>query len=261
MTSALGERRTSTAFLALMERESLRVLKIWTQTIAFPTISGLLYITVFGGALGSRIGRIDGVPYLEYMVPGIVLMQVATQAFNNNSASVFQARSDGYIEDVLAAPMHPWQVSIALLWGGLLRSLSVGALVLVLGFLLTDLGMVHPVQALLLLVATGVLWSSVGTIAGIWATSWDQHMLIGNLVIVPLVFVGGVFYSVDMLPPRIAWLTRLDPLFYEVQGLRHAFLGHSDSSFALAFGLTVALAAIAFVVQLRLAVTGWRLKD
>src|SRR5690349_5521627 len=105
--------RTSVGFWALCERESLRVLKIWSQTIAAPVVTAMLYIGVFGLSLGERIGQVHGHDYLTFIVPGVVLMQVATQAYNNNSASVFQARSDGYIEDILSAPMHAWQISIA----------------------------------------------------------------------------------------------------------------------------------------------------
>lgn len=253
--------RTRVGMAALCERELARVLKIWTQTIAFPTFTALLYLTVFGVSLGERIGLVGGVPYLTFIVPGVVLMQCATQSYANTSASVFQARSDGYIDDILSAPMHAWQVSVALLLGGVLRGLVVASLVLAIGAAVTDLPIAHPFQAAGLLLCVSVLWASVGVVAGTWAQTFDQHMLVGNLFILPLAFVGGVFYSVDMLPDRLQPFARLDPLFYQVQGMRHALLGTSDTSFALAAGLTVGLAAICFAVQVRLFVSGWRLKD
>lgn len=253
--------RTRTGMAALIERESLRVLKIWSQTIVFPTLTGLLYVGVFGLALGERIGRVDGVDYVTFVLPGVILMQVATQAYNNNSSSVFQSRSDGYIEDVLAAPIHAWQVSLALLWGGILRSLSVATLIIALSLPVADVPLEHPLEAVLLLAAVAVMWGSIGSVAGIWAQTWDHHMMIGNLVIVPLVFVGGVFYSVEMLPDALALATRVDPLFYQVQGIRHAFLGTSDTPFLTAFALTVGLAIASFTVQTWLVVTGWRLKE
>jgi ABC-2 type transport system permease protein len=259
--SAASTHRTRTSFRALCEREAVRVLKIWTQTIAAPVLTALLYLAVFGVSLGQRIGHVHGVAYLTYIVPGVVLMQVATQAYSNNSASTFQARSDGYIEDVLSAPMHPWQVALALLSGGVLRSVVVGLLVLASASLVTDVQVAHPLEVCVLMLSVSVLWGSVGTIAGVYAQTFDQHMLIGNLVITPLVFVGGVFYSVQMLPGRIAWLTRLDPLFYQVNGMRHAFLNASDTSFVLATALTVALAAACFALQVLLFTTGHRLKD
>lgn len=251
---------TTRGFLTLLERELLRVLKIWTQTIATPVLTGILYFAVFGVAVGERIGSIDGFDYVTYIVPGVVLMQVATQAYANNSSSIFQAKTDGYIEDVLSAPIHAWQVALALLLGGVLRSLLVGGLVLAGASTMADLPFAHPVQAVVLLVAVAVLWASIGVIAGIYAQTFDQHTLISNLLITPLLFVGGVFYSVEMLPSHLQVFTRLDPLFYEVNGLRHAFLGTSDASFAAALISTVVLAATAFMVLVWMFHTGRRLK-
>lgn len=252
---------TTHGFLTLLERELLRVLKIWTQTIATPVLTGMLYFAVFGVAVGERIGRVDGFDYVTYIVPGVVLMQVATQAYANNSSSIFQAKTDGYIEDVLSAPLHAWQVALALLLGGVLRALLVGGLVLAGAAAFTDIPFAHPLEAIVLLVAVAVLWASIGVIAGIYAQTFDQHTLISNLIITPLLFVGGVFYSVEMLPRHLEVFTRLDPLFYEVNGLRHAFLGTSDASFAAAIISTIALAAIAFAGLVWLFHTGRRLKD
>lgn len=251
---------TTRGFLTLVERELLRVLKIWTQTIATPVLTGILYFAVFGVAVGQRIGSVGDFDYVTFIVPGVVLMQVATQAYANNSSSIFQAKIDGYLEDVLSAPMHAWQVALAVLLGGVLRSLLVGGLVLVGASFIADVPVAHPLEAVVLLVAVAVLWASIGVIAGIYAQTFDQHTLISNLLITPLIFVGGVFYSIEMLPSHLQLFTRLDPLFYQVNGLRHAFLGTSDASFAAALGSTVALAAIAFGVLVWLFQTGRRLK-
>jgi ABC-2 type transport system permease protein len=256
----LAEHDTRRGFSSLLEREVVRVLKIWTQTIAAPVLTGMLYFGVFGVAVGTRIGTVEGFSYVTYIVPGVVLMQVATQAYANNSASVFQAKSDGYIEDILAAPLHAWQVALAIVLGGVLRALLVGGLVLAGAALVTDVPFSHPLEALVLLVAVAVLWASIGVVAGIYAQTFDQHTLISNLLITPLLFVGGVFYSVRMLPHHLAVFTRLDPLFYEVNGLRHAFLGVSDASYVAAVASTVALAAAAFGSQVWLFTTGRRLK-
>lgn len=237
------------------------MLKIWSQTIAAPVLTAMLYIGIFGLSLGHRIGNVQGFDYVTYIIPGVVLMQVATMAYNNNSASVFQSRNDGYIEDILSAPVHAWQVSLAMIWGGLLRSSIIGVLVVIGAALIADVRIAHPLLSIALLIVVSILWGSVGVIAGTFAQTFDQHMLIGNLVITPLVFVGGVFYSVQMLPGWLAWLTRLDPLFYQVNGLRHTFLGSSDTSFLFAFGLTAVLAAAAFAIQVAIFVTGYRLKS
>ena len=256
----IADAGTSRGFLTLVERELLRVLKIWTQTIAAPVLTGFLYFAVFGVAVGDRIGSVAGVDYVTYIVPGVALMQVATQAYANNSASIFQAKMDGYIEDLLSAPMHAWQVAIAVLLGGVVRALLVGTLVVFFASFVTDVPVRHPFEAALLFIAVAVLWASVGVIAGIYAQTFDQHTLISNLILTPLIFIGGVFYSVQMLPERLERFTRLDPLFYEVNGLRHAFLGTSDASFTAAVVSTVLLAAAAFGVLVWLFQTGRRLK-
>lgn len=254
------DRGTARGFWTLFEREVVRVLKIWSQTIAAPVLTGLLYFAVFGVAVGERIGRVDGFEYLTYIVPGVVLMQIATQAYSNTSSSVFQSKSDAYIEDLLTAPMHAWQVALAIVLGGVVRALVIGWSVLAIAALITDVPLAHPVQMVVLCIAVAVLWSSVGVIAGTYAQTFDQHMLIANLLITPLVFVGGVFYSVEMLPSHIELFTRLDPLFYQVNGLRHALLGTSDASFTMAMLSTIALALVAFAIQIWLFTTGRRLK-
>jgi ABC-2 type transport system permease protein len=156
--------------------------------------------------------------------------------------------------------MHAWQVAIAVLLGGVVRALLVGSLVVFFASFVTDVPVTHPFEAALLFVAVAVLWASVGVIAGIYAQTFDQHTLISNLILTPLIFIGGVFYSVQMLPERLERFTRLDPLFYEVNGLRHAFLGTSDASFGVAVSSTVLLAAAAFGVLVWLFQTGHRLK-
>ena len=251
---------TRIGFVAMCGRETTRVVKIWSQTIAFPTMTALLYIGVFGVALGERIGVVEGFEYLAWVLPGIVLLQCATQAYNNNSASMFQSRMDGYIEDVLSAPVHAWQVSLALMWGGVLRSSAVATLVLVLGALLAGQGVAHPLLLVVSLFSVSVLWGALGVIAGTWAEHWDQHMMLGNLVLVPLTFVGGVFYSVSMLPDRLEPVVVADPMFYQVQAVRYAVLGTADAEPLLAIGTTALLAAAAFALQVHLFVRGWRLR-
>ncbi len=260
VAAVLAAHDTRRGFLSLLERELVRILKIWTQSIAAPILTGFLYFAVFGVAVGERIGRIDGFDYVTYIVPGVVLMQVATQVYGNNASSTFQARIDGYIEDFLAAPLHAWQLAIALLMGGVLRGIFIAGAILAVASVMTDMPVAHPVEAFVLILAVSVLWGALGVIAGIYAQTFDQHTLVTNLVLTPLVFVGGVFYSVDMLPAHLEVLTRFDPLFYQVNGLRHAFLGTSDASYAAAMGSTLVLAALALAYQVWLFHTGRRLK-
>jgi ABC-2 type transport system permease protein len=255
------ERHTRTGFATLLRRELVRLLKIWSQTIVAPAMTSLLFLLVFGVSLGHRIGSIGGIEYLTFVVPGLVMLQVVTQAYNNNSSSIFQGRLDGWIEDVLSAPMHAWQISVSILIAGFVRALLITGLVLAGARLATRVPIEHPFEAVAMLAAVCLLWGSVGLVAGIVADSWDQHAMISNLVLQPLVFVGGIFYATNMLPHALADITRYDPLYWEVDGLRGAFLGVHDLSFAFAIGSTLLLGAAVFALQLWMFVSGWRLKD
>jgi ABC-2 type transport system permease protein len=256
-----AERHTRIGFATMVRRELVRLLKIWSQTIVAPALTSLLFLVVFGISLGGRIGHVDGFAYLTFVVPGLVMLQVVTQTYNNNSSSVFQGRLDGWIEDVLSAPMHAWQISVSIIVAGFVRAVLISGLVLVGATIATDVPVAHPFEALAMVAAVSLLWGSVGLIAGIVAESWDQHAMISNLVLQPLVFLGGMFYAPSMLNPTMRAITRHDPLFWEVDGLRHAFLGVHDVPFAFSFGSTVVLGLAVFALQLRMFTSGWRLKD
>jgi ABC-2 type transport system permease protein len=246
--------------LWLTAREVLRVLKLWTQTIAAPVVSAFLFIVVFGLSLGERIRAIDGVPYDVYIVPGLITMAMVQAAYSNNSSSVFQAKFDKYLHDVLAAPMRSWEVNLGLSLGGAVRALLIGAALLVLSLAVTDVPVHEP---LVLLVAVGlalVLFSALGVVVGVYAESFDHHTFVNNILILPLTFLGGVFYSVDRLPAPWQEVSHLNPVFYLVQAVRYGFLGTSDVSVALALAVTGALAAIMVTWSSWLFATGRRLK-
>jgi ABC-2 type transport system permease protein len=246
--------------IALSGREVNRVLKLWTQTVLAPVLSSALFILVFGLSLGSRIKAIDGVGYDVYIVPGLIAMTMAQAAYANNSASVFQARFDRYLNDVLAAPMRPWQVNVALNVGGAVRALLIGLGLLAVALPLTGV----PVRApLALLAAVGLLlllFCSFGIVVGIYAESWDHTAFVTNLVILPLSFLGGVFYSVGRLPSPWQELSRANPVHYLIDAVRYGFLGRSDTSIWLSLGVTATIAAISVAWSAWLFGTGRRLK-
>ena len=250
----------SRGLAALSGREVERVLKLWSQTIAAPVVSSFLFILVFGLSLGGRIRHIDGVPYEVFIVPGLVTMAMIQATYANNSSSVFQARFDRYLNDVLAAPMRAWEVNLALSVGGVVRAVLIGG-----GLLLCALPIVHvPIREPLVLLAAIalalVLFSSFGVIVGIYANSWDHTAFVTNIVILPLTFLGGVFYSVDILPSPWHELSHVNPMFYLVQSVRYGFLGTSDVSVWLALGVTAGLAIPAFLWSHWLFATGRKLK-
>ena len=184
--------------LALAGRETRRVLALWTQTILPPILTAVLFLVVFGGALGQRIHRIENIPYVSFILPGLLVMTVAGQAFANSSTSLFQAKNEGYIEDVLTSPLRPWQLALSYISGGLLRGLTAALTVALISLPFAHEG-AQPATAAVALLLTGLVFSSLGVITGVWADTFDQHAFIANIVITPLALVGGVFYSARTL--------------------------------------------------------------
>ncbi len=244
--TALVERHRG--LLALSARETERVLKLWSQTIAAPVLASFLFIVVFGLSLGGRIRSIDGVPYEVFIVPGLIAMAMAQAAYSNNSSSVFQGRADRYLNDVLSAPMRSWEVNLGLSFGGIVRALAIGVSLLVLAVAVTDVPVREPFVLALAVAILLVLFASLGVVVGVYAETWDQAGFVNNIVILPLSFLGGVFYSVELLPSPWQEVSHVNPIFFLINTIRYGFLGTSDVPIGIALGVTAALA---------LAVTGW----
>jgi ABC-2 type transport system permease protein len=257
MSSFLAARR---GLIALTSREVARVLKLWTQTVAAPILSSALFILVFGLSLGARIREIDGVPYDQFIVPGLIAMGMAQAAYANNSATVFQARFDRYLNDVLAAPMHGWEVNLSLNLGGAVRALLIGGGLAAIALPLTGAPVHEPVVLVVALLLLLVLFCSFGVVVGVYAESWDHTAFVTNLVILPLSFLGGVFYSIDSLPSPWQELSHANPIFFLINAIRYGFLGTSDASIALSLGITAVFAAICVAWSVWLFATGRRLK-
>ena len=244
----------------LAKRECLRVTKLWTQTVFAPVVSSMLFILVFGVSLGDRIREIEGFDYEVFIVPGLIAMAMVQAAYSNNSSSVFQARSDRYIHDVLSAPMHPWQVNLGLNIGGVIRALAIGVWLLALAVPLTGVPVEQPLVLLVAVLLGLVLFSALGTIVGIFAETFDHHTFVNNIVILPLAFVGGVFYSVDSLASPWEELSHFNPVFYLVNAIRYGFLGTSDVSVGLCLAVTAALAIPVYLWSQYLFTSGRKLK-
>jgi ABC-2 type transport system permease protein len=229
--------------IALSGRESARVLKLWSQTIVAPILSSLLFILVFGLSLGGRIRQIGGVDYEVFIVPGLITMAMAQAAYSNNSSSVFQARSDRYLHDVLSAPMRAWEVNLGLSLGGVVRALAIGAGLLAIAVPVTGVPVREPLVLAVALALVLALFASLGVLVGVYAETWDQAGFVNNIVILPLSFLGGVFYSVDLLPSPWHEVSHLNPIFFLINAVRYGFLGTSDVPVAVALAVTAALAA------------------
>src|SRR4051812_1269889 len=245
---------------ALSARETARVLKLWTQTILAPVLSSALFIVVFGLSLGNRIRQIDGFPYDEFIVPGLIAMSMAQAAYANNSASVFQARFDRYINDVLSAPMRGWEVNLALNVGGAVRALLIGGGLFLVALPITGVPVREPLVLALAVALLLILFCSFGVVVGIYAESWDHTAFVTNIVLLPLSFLGGVFYSIDSLPSPWHELSHANPVFFLISAVRYGFLGRSDVAPLLALGVTAAIAAVTVAWSIWLFATGRRLK-
>ena len=244
---------------ALAAREMRRVLSLWTQTLLPPVITGLIFLAVFGGALGTRLHAIDGVRYVRFILPGLLVMTVASQAFANNSTSLFQAKNEGYIEDLLTSPLRPWQLTAGYMTGGLLR----GWLSATLLALAASPFAGAPTQPLILIAAlalTGLVFSALGVITGVWAETFDQHAFIANLIITPLALLGGVFYAAHRLHQPWHTLTQIDPLYYLTDATRYGYASVHEASLTAALLVALAVAVIAFAITSGVVAHGWRLK-
>jgi ABC-2 type transport system permease protein len=255
---SFAERRRGLLWLG--SREVTRVLKLWSQTIVAPIVASFLFILVFGLALGANINPIDGVDYDVFIVPGLITMAMVQAAYSNNATSVFQARFDRYIHDVLAAPMRPWEVNLGLSLGGAVRALLIAIGLVALAVPVTSIPIRQPAELLLAVALALVLFSSLGVIVGIYAQSWDFPSFVQNIVIVPLSFLGGTFYSIDRLPEPWQTVSHANPLVYVVNAVRYGFLGTSDVNVVLALSVTAVLAAALVAWSSWLFATGHKLK-
>jgi ABC-2 type transport system permease protein len=244
----------------LVKRETLRVSKLWTQTVLAPIVSSALFIVVFGFSLGGRIKHVEGVPYKQFIVPGLIVMAMVQAAYSNNASSVFQARSDRYINDVLSAPMHSWQMNLGFNVGGVIRALMIGTGLAAVAIPLTGVPLREPLVLIPAVLFGLVLFGALGTIVGIFAETFDHHTFVNNIVILPLAFVGGVFYSVSRLGSPWHELSHANPVFYLVNALRYGFLGHADVSVGLCLGVLAALAIPAYLWSQWLFTSGRKLK-
>ena len=248
-------------FLWLAEREIVRFVNIWQYTILGPVLSTILFVVVFGAVLGRHVDAIDGIAYGQYIVPGLFAQAIVNVGFFNGTTSLFEARRDKYIHDVFASPLRWWEINAALITGGIVRGVVVGAAVLAIALPLTHTG--TPARPLIFAVGTvGVLVvaAQTGVIAGSLAKSLDHVYSMESIILLPLGFLGGIFYSVKQLPPVWELLSQLNPVFWLVQVERIGLLGHADVS---------ATAAVAVVWASAIALSAWsavifgsdRLKD
>ncbi len=245
--------------LALSGREVRRVTVLWTQTILPPAVTAVLFMAVFGGALGGELREVSGIQYLWFILPGLLITTVAGQAFANASTSLYQARNEGYIDDVLSSPLRSAEVVWSYMIGGLYRGWITAAIVLACATPFVG-GIENWLLSILVLVLTGLIFSALGVITGIWADSFDQQAFIAALVIAPLSLLGGVFYSVESLPEPWSTLTRFDPIYYLVDAERAGVTGLHESALWLSVAVAAVAAALVTLWAIRMFRVGHRLR-
>ncbi len=251
----------SVGFITFVNRELRRFLSLYNQTIIPGLLTTILYIVVFGKSLGARIGDIKDISYMSYIIPGLAMMNVITNAYSNSASSLFQAKMMQFLDDILITPLSGMEVAIGYITGGAVRGLINGVLVLLLGMLLTGLPLTHPLLVLVFLMVVGWAFGAAGLLVGIFAKTWDNIQMLVNFFLTPLVFLGGVFYSIDMLPPVWRSISLLNPLYYMVNGLRYATLDVADSSPWWSLLVSVAAALLFTMVGAMLFARGYRIKD
>jgi len=247
-------------FRTLLSREVNRFLKVWTQTLFAPLLTSALYVVVFGYGLGSRIREVEGVPYLQFILPGLILLAVITASYGNTSSSLFDAKRERYIDDVLISPMTPSQMALAYVLGGVLRGMLVGAGTFALAIPLAGLPAERPLLLLAAGLATSVAFASLGVVTGVLATRIDHIFFLSTIVLQPLTFLGGVFYSAEMLPVPLRAATYADPIFYAVDAFRYAAVGVSDAPPYPALAALGVFAVLAFWGTTELLRRGWKLR-
>jgi ABC-2 type transport system permease protein len=242
------------------EKELLRFLKIGFQTLAAPVVVTLLYLAVFSLALGRAVEAIAGIPFDQYLAPGLVMMSVIQNAFANSSSSIMMSKVQGNIVDVLMPPLSAGELALGFVMGGVTRGLIV-ATVVALALALFVPMRVHDLAAIVFFAASAAFaLSALGVIIGLWASKWDHVASITNFIIIPLSFLSGTFYSIERLPEPFLALAHLNPFFYMIDGLRYGFLGHVDGSLAVgAIAITLVNAAL-WTGCLRLFAIGYKIK-
>jgi len=241
--------------------EMLRAWNTLLQTIASPVISTSLYFVVFGSAIGSRIQEVEGVSYGVFIVPGLVMLSLLTQSISNASFGIYFPRFTGTIYEVLSAPISFFEILLGYVGAAASKSLVIGSIILLTAGFFVDLTIAHPVWMLTFLVLTCISFSLLGFIIGIWADSFEKLQLIPLLVITPLVFLGGSFYSVSMLPPVWQAVTLFNPVLYLISGFRWSFFEVSDVSVGLSLFMILLFLAICIGIVWWMFKTGYRLKQ
>jgi ABC-2 type transport system permease protein len=245
----------------IVRREYSRIIRIWGQTLVPPAVTATLYFIIFGSLIGRRIGSMGGYDYMQYIAPGLIMMAVITNSYGNVVSSFFGAKFGKHIEELLVAPLPNWLIVIGYVSGGVMRGLLVGAVVTIVALFFTDIPVAHPLLIGSSVLLTAVVFSLGGFFNAIFARNFDQISWFPTFILAPMTYLGGVFYSVSLLPEWAQRLSYANPILYMVNAFRHGFLGTSDVSVGLAFAIMAAFAVVMFAVVVMLMNRGTGIRE
>lgn len=245
---------------AIYRFEMARALRTPLQSVLSPVVATSLYFVVFGSAIGSRITEVGGVPYGSFIVPGLMMLMILTESLNNASFGIYFPRFIGTIYEVLSAPVSAFEILLGYVGAAATKSVVLGLLILVTANFFVDIRIEHPVFMAMFLVLTALTFSLFGFIIGIWAENFEKLQLIPMLIVMPLAFLGGTFYSIDMLPPFWQTVTLFNPVVYLISGFRWSFYGIADVNVAVSLGMTLLFLVLCVGIVWWMFRTGYRLK-
>jgi ABC-2 type transport system permease protein len=248
------------AIRAIYEFEMARTRRTLMQSIISPVLSTSLYFVVFGAAIGSRIQQVEGITYGAFIVPGLIMLSLLTQSIANASFGIYFPKFTGTIYELLSAPISYFEIVISYVGAAATKSIILGLIILATAYLFVPLKIVHPFWMILFLLLTAVTFSLIGFIIGIWADGFEKLQLVPLLIVTPLTFLGGSFYSIDMLPPFWQAVSLFNPVVYLVSGFRWSFFGISDVSIGISLAMTVVFMAVSLAIVAWIFRTGYRLK-
>ncbi len=249
------------AVLAIYRFEMERARRTLWQSLVTPIITTSLYFIVFGAAIGSRISEVDGVPYGAFIVPGLIMLSLFTESLSNASFGIYLPRFTGTIYEVLSAPVSPLEMVLGYVGAAATKSIVLGAVILATSTLFVPIQILHPLWMVVFLVLTATTFSLFGFVIGVWAKGFEQLQFIPMLIIAPLTFLGGAFYSIDMLPEAWRTFSLFNPVVYLISGFRWSFFGNADVDVGISLAMTLGFLLLCLAVVWRIFMTGYRLKS
>ncbi|MAD91176.1 MAG: ABC transporter permease [Gammaproteobacteria bacterium] len=249
------------AVRTIIRKEMNRVLRIWVQTIVPPAITMTLYFIIFGNLIGRRIGTMDGYDYMQYIAPGLIMMSVITNSYGNVVSSFFGAKFSGYIQEMLVSPMSYASIIIGHVSGGVLRGMLVGLLVTIIALFFTRIEVVHPFIMLSVVLLSSIVFSLAGFINAIFARKFDDITIVPTFILTPLTYLGGIFYSISLLPDFWQSASKLNPILYMVNAFRYGILGTSDINIYYAYIILIVFMILLFFVSILLMKKGVGIRE